>query len=461
MKFLMNYNEFCLSCFYGYRMESSFNENGLLLIKANGSSFSKFENYLRGRGWQIHGFGDALSAVGYLLSADIRPRFALLSVDQPLNRITGVCEVLRTRYGLTLVGYSAMGAMSIPREIEKLGIVDVLPAPVSGPAFERLVRRIRFHEKRKAEQFQRLSARGDNGAPLIRISGSGSQPGSLILTERLKFNELSGSTEFNDRDVRFGPALGSVNEMIGSQFGGGAELRLGTSLSYQEKCSLLMEALEWAMERLKSLTPNGRADRNAHEGKRVNCLIVNVYGLGGYIVCGADDIDASFERLVLQNLANDITEFLKKRGVEAPFNTFFPVELQTSVRTHDWWSKKADFMKTAELNGQALAAAFFNYDRTVIDIYPAAHQNFMGVKVAEVDAEHTIGFNLYLHLPVNQRYFLYTRKGRMLLERQKTRLMNKGVNSLCVRIEEVHELIKLRARVFLTNSLREYVRDCA
>lgn len=440
-------------------MESSFNENGLLLIKSNGSSFAKFETYLRGRGWQIHGFGDALSAVGYLLSAEVRPRFALLSIDQPLSRITGVCEVLRVRYGLTLVGYSAMNAMSFPKEIEKLGIVDCLPAPVSGPAFERLVRRIQFREKFEAERLQRRSLQGEAGQPLVRITGSARQSNPMILTERLKFKDLSGSKEFNDRDVRFGPALGSMNEMIESQLGSGAELGFGPSLSLQEKRSLLMEALDWAMERLKSVRPNGGADSKGHKVNRVNCLIVNVYGLGGYIVCGGDDIDASFERLVLQSLANDITEFLKKRGVAALFNAFFPVELQMSVQTRDWWSKKADFMKIAEWNGHALTAAFFSYDRTVVDIYPAANKSYMGVKTAEVDAEHTIGFNLYLHLPVNRRYFLYTRKGRMLLERQKTRLMNKGVNNLCIRIEEIHELIKLRARVFLTNNLREYERE--
>lgn len=389
--------------------------------------------------------------------------------------------------------------MSMPEELEKLGIVYCLTSPVSGPAFERLVLRIRYNERREIERLERLALRSKSDDELIRVAGSFSEQKEkgadvfhglyrissadlknmnfseagegkktpLIFVGRQNSKEMSAETEFNDRDIRFGTPFGSDNEIIGhltdggSNRGAGAELESfhDDAMSLHEKQTLLMQAVDFAMARLKKLTSNSRLANSDVSPNLVNCLIVNVHGMTGYLVCCSVENKTKIENIALQSLGNDISEFLRERGVLTHFNKFFPVELQTSVPTREWWKTKTDFIKTTEWNGTELMAAFFRFDRTVVDIHPVANKKYMGVEVAEVDAEHTVGFNLYLYLPLNKRYFLYTRKGRMLLERQKLRLIRKGVKDLCVLIEEIPELIKFRARVFLSNNLRDYERD--
>ena len=369
-----------------------FNESGILLIRSDDCSLVKFETYLRGRGWELHSFDDPISAVGFLLKAEKRPRYALLSVDQPLSRISGICEVLRVRYGQTVVGYSARTLM--PRaDMQRLGIAHCLPAPVSGSSFERFV--LGLQNDNKFTPRESMNS-------LIHITGQAA-------SSRLVFTERGAARKLDLRSAI--PEAGEVEERG------------------REKYALLVEAIERGLEKAKALAQGSASGKRKTVSDRLHCLIVNVRDLSGYVVCACDGFEISTESLILQVLGSEITGYLKEKGILIHFNKFFPVDLHARVDTKTWWGRKADVFRFREWSGRALNVAFFHFNRTVFEIQPVESGKYTGVKVAEVDAEYEIGFNLYLHLPVSRRYFLYTRKRRMLLETQKTRLMTKGVEA--------------------------------
>lgn len=70
-------------------------------------------------------------------------------------------------------------------------------------------------------------------------------------------------------------------------------------------------------------------------------------------------------------------------------------------------------------------------------------------------------FNLYMYMPVNQKYVLYTPKGSKLYQEQKSRLEQKGVKDLHMLRAEVQDLSRFKAQNHLNSIIDQYEADSA
>jgi hypothetical protein len=78
------------------------------------------------------------------------------------------------------------------------------------------------------------------------------------------------------------------------------------------------------------------------------------------------------------------------------------------------------------------------------------------VKLDDLVVNVPLEFNLYMYMPVNQKYVLYTPKGSRLYQEQKSRLEGKGIKDLHMLRAEVQDLSRFKAQNHLNSMIDQF-----
>jgi hypothetical protein len=100
--------------------------------------------------------------------------------------------------------------------------------------------------------------------------------------------------------------------------------------------------------------------------------------------------------------------------------------------------------------------AFFPSQDTTVRLEASASERMLQLDMSELRGNVVLEFDLYIYLPQNQKYLLYTPEGRPLYEEQKKRLMDKGVAKMHLRKESAQGVKRYRAQNFLNDKIEEF-----
>jgi hypothetical protein len=84
---------------------------------------------------------------------------------------------------------------------------------------------------------------------------------------------------------------------------------------------------------------------------------------------------------------------------------------------------------------------------------PRAEMQQVGIE--HLKGDEPVEFDLYLHLPVNDKFILYTPEGKRFYQKQKDRLTQKGVKGMHLKKAAVAELRRYRVHNFLMDRIAE------
>jgi hypothetical protein len=126
------------------------------------------------------------------------------------------------------------------------------------------------------------------------------------------------------------------------------------------------------------------------------------------------------------------------------------------VEFEDWAVEYADFLKKSVHNGEEIAMAFFPVTNVRAEVGESAAATMASVKLTELEGDKTVEFNMYVYLPSNKKYILYTPKGGKFYGNQKDRLVEKGVQEVHMLKSEVNDLSKYKAQNYLNNLIDGY-----
>ena len=90
----------------------------------------------------------------------------------------------------------------------------------------------------------------------------------------------------------------------------------------------------------------------------------------------------------------------------------------------------AELTEKINANGEAFYISLFSVHPEDMKVEFNSEKNYIRLFTQDLPTDLEIDFNLYLHLPENQKYLLYTQKNRPLTLAQKDRLLNKNVTQL-------------------------------
>ena len=184
------------------------------------------------------------------------------------------------------------------------------------------------------------------------------------------------------------------------------------------------------------------------------CITVESPKFSGYLVCAMGrkrKIDQAFIQILHQRLF----KFLRDNGENVKDQDAMSLKIQ-EVDFTAWTMAQAEFLKKSVHDGDEVAIAFFPTAIKTDEFQKSASDKMLMVNLAELQDDAIVEFDLYIFMPENNKYLLYTPQGRPLYGQQKGRLKEKGVTHMHLRKESAHEMKKYRAQNFLNDKIKSY-----
>ena len=186
------------------------------------------------------------------------------------------------------------------------------------------------------------------------------------------------------------------------------------------------------------------------------CLMIESTRFSGYLITAMGKnkvIDEAFLKKIQLRLSN----FLKEHGEKLSHGESMQLNLK-QVPFMPWALEQAEFLRRSSHMGDEVAMAFFPRAEIRANFGESADEEMAAVQLHEFTSDTTVNFNVYISLPKNGKYVLYTPRGGVFYGKQKERLSGQGVSHLHILKVEMKDLDKYRAENYLNDSISEFSR---
>jgi hypothetical protein len=148
-------------------------------------------------------------------------------------------------------------------------------------------------------------------------------------------------------------------------------------------------------------------------------------------------------------------DFLKAQGEKLDEDGALEIKIKT-VEFEDWALEQAEFLKKSIHNGDEVAMAFFPSKKTNLDLEQSVREDMLQLSIDDLMGDLHVLFDVYIYLPANKKYILYTPKGGIFLANQKDRLKNKGIFHMHMKKEDIDSAKKYNVQNYLNNKIEEF-----
>lgn len=146
------------------------------------------------------------------------------------------------------------------------------------------------------------------------------------------------------------------------------------------------------------------------------------------------------------------TEWLKKQFPELGTITerdFFEFS-QVDLHAVEEIEKMAEMNENLKAHNYDFRVSLFSVKPDDMKVEFNPEKSYIKIFTRDIPTDDPIGFNLFLHLPENQKYLLYSVKNKPLNDDQKLRLLNKNITQLYTTISDEHIYRKFLLRKTFT-----------
>lgn len=199
---------------------------------------------------------------------------------------------------------------------------------------------------------------------------------------------------------------------------------------------------------------NGEVLESLEDNSHLACIIIESAKFSGYLVAalGKDKrIDNQFVDLIKVKLL----KFLRDNGEPIENDSSLSLKVKR-VDFEGWALEYAQFLRKSVHKGDEVAMAFFPFADAQTRVGESADARMVSVKTEEIQTETPLEFNMYIYLPSNKKYILYTPEGGKFLKEQKTRLVRQGVSKMHIQKGDVQNLSKFKAQNHLNSLITDF-----
>lgn len=541
----------------------------VVIVKTKTQSLKQAEQFLRNRQWQVFSTTNIRDAIAAVIQR--QPDFILVAADHPNKKVRVLPKLIGQAFPVRVIGYVESTANSGLALLHECGLEYNVYPPISGPAIERIVLKMKKDDERREneklrekegelsstdqrsgeeikkirdnmhvsssnsenqfqsarEMLQRLVNDDDNFEPTspTMISGSeGSTGAAYSPTHGLgasgsedpgyhiqKGQGMGSKPTYQPSSTEPEPGFGIPGEssLLAKPFDSswdtsptsqGApdsfsesgphwnspeqsddmapgnwgkdkppilehdpiDLHKTQKLpsyrqdpdSYPDRDSIFVrgtqQALDESVERENPLT--GMEELSSSSS--VACITIQSQRFSGYLVAAMGknrQIDANFLKLVKDRLFN----FLRNNGEKVKDDEAMDLKLE-EVDFEDWAIHQAEFLRKSIHGKNEIAMAFFPNKETSVQLEASANENMLKLDINELRDDVRVEFDLYIYMPTNQKYILYTPQGRKLFSQQRGRLSEKGITHMHLRKESEGQVKRYRAQSYLNDCIANY-----
>jgi hypothetical protein len=208
-------------------------------------------------------------------------------------------------------------------------------------------------------------------------------------------------------------------------------------------------ALNAVCKSSNALAPNAPPKETVQLVKRITCFRVNSLKMAGYLIIayGQDRrLDAQWTADLQHQLKKHLSSFDQAPLIDPS------EELVIEEIDFDQWSKEqAEFVRKASHHNAEVVMAFFK-DTSSDEMKPSVQPDHVQMDIHQLGGDTTVNFDVFIYLPQNARFVLYTPKGGTFYENQKQKLISDGIQSVHINKKHLNEIRRHRTDAFVKSS---------
>jgi hypothetical protein len=187
---------------------------------------------------------------------------------------------------------------------------------------------------------------------------------------------------------------------------------------------------------------------------KVSCISVKSERFNGYLLA-ALGMNRQLNKDFIELVRSRLIEFMRSRGEILSSKDSLNLELE-EVEFEDWAIEQAEFLRKSVHDGNEVAIAFFPGSLEETKLECSAQEDMLMLDIDQIKGDVEVEFDLYLFMPKNKKYVLYTPRGAKFYAAQKDRLKTNKVENLHLRKEDVDDVDKYRMQIYLNEKIEEY-----
>jgi hypothetical protein len=205
-----------------------------------------------------------------------------------------------------------------------------------------------------------------------------------------------------------------------------------------------------------SVNVTGHEEKEIEDTSNVACITIESPRFSGYLICALAE-DQKVDKALIEMINKRLMSFLKENGENVKDQDAMEIKIQ-AVDFIDWSIEQAQFLKKSTHNGHEIAMAFFPHGsmKTSFEVSGDGPEKMIKLQLEELKADTPVEFDLYIYMPENNKYILYTPEGGNLYARQKDRLHAKGVTHMHVKEAAIAGIKKYQAQNYLNDQIDIY-----
>ena len=187
--------------------------------------------------------------------------------------------------------------------------------------------------------------------------------------------------------------------------------------------------------------------------KKLLCLIVQSESWCGYLLIASQlTINNQDYQIILQEWLQN--QFVNMSDIDE--NDLFEVNLELTDDLHikSWAQEKADYLELVDVDDQEVLVSFFSIDPKSLVLDANDTFEMLGVPLNITSTDKKSSLSLFLHLPDNKKFILYTPAQQILSSQQKIKLAEKSVEKLYTPLDFQKELNIMKAEDYLNHSVK-------
>jgi len=199
---------------------------------------------------------------------------------------------------------------------------------------------------------------------------------------------------------------------------------------------------------------DGVVKEKAQESTSAACIVVESERFSGYLVAVMGK-NRKIDEAFITNVKLKLFKFLKENGEETSESESMDVKIK-QVDFEPWALEYADFLRKSVHEGNEVAMAFFPRRPIKTILEDSHHQDMAKIELNQLQGDRQVEFDLYVYLPTNNKYVLYTPKGGVFYNKQMDRLKKQGVTHMHVQRDSAPAISKYHAQNYLNDMIEDH-----
>jgi hypothetical protein len=453
----------------------------ILILKTNPMALQSAEIFLNTREWEVYSVTTLQEAVKIVLTKN--PEYLLICANHPQKKVKSLPKILSQAIPIKVILYVDVSSALNVNLMNQMGFPNHILPPVSGPAIERAVFKFEKDELQKINEKKKILKESMGSYSITRAEPPvdlefklnqmlGTPDDDAEITESRSpelLDEQDGPPEVSEtfaewearkrreRSARMadgGTYIAEPDKKRTDSSGSLGKAKPDRNLDIKSPDSVMVKGAQHALDSSIKVNQEKTIVEKLEKSQNCICIVIDSTRFSGYLIA-AMGRNRRFDDEFVKNIQTKLYEFLKSQGETLDEDGALEIKIKT-VEFEDWALEQAEFLKKSVHDGDEVAMAFFPAKKTTPDVEKSAREDMLSINIDDLEGDIQVLFDVYIYLPTNQKYVLYTPKGGTFMGNQKDRLKGKGITHMHMKKDEIGSAKKYTAQNYLNNKVDEF-----